>query len=67
MLWSSVAVSLGRVGNAETIMAVETLWAEFLQRLLLGATLAGPAVAPPLEPSASIRPAAAAVAGPERG
>jgi len=49
-------------------MAAETLWAEFLRRLLLGATLAGPATPPPQpEPHASERPAATDPARPDRG
>jgi len=41
-------------------MAAETIWAEFLRRLLLGATLAGPAAAAAVqpEPDAPARPAA---------
>jgi len=40
-------------------MAAETLWAEFLRRLLLSATLAGPAAAPlQPDPGASAKPAA---------
>lgn len=39
-------------------MATQTLWSEFLGRLLLGATLAGPVALPPPPQDPAARPAA---------